>query len=220
MRGTTARQRHVMFTLLLGLLLASPQAFGVNEALNGTWLLDQRASDTLAAASKVFNDKLNEQRRRNRRQTFDRTPSERPRGRFDGQVRATTEMISEDMRSHSWGDAPLQRAILNASTLKLYVARKVAVLYDGELRRLLVINPAGRAYSMSGTEITSDAVGRSLTYLEDGQLVIETKVHGGGRMVERYRADDGGERLVMTAELREDSNIPALTFERVFTRAD
>ncbi|MEQ8231756.1 MAG: hypothetical protein RLW61_15675 [Gammaproteobacteria bacterium] len=202
------------------LLLFWLTPLAAEEALNGTWALDEQASTALEDAAKAFNDELNEQRRNSRRQTFDRDSGGRSRSRFDGQVRATSEMIAEDMRSLEWGEAPLQRDILTAATLKLYVARKVAVLYDGALKRLLTINPAGRAYSVSGTEVTNDEVGRSLTYLENGQLVIETSVHGGGRMVERYRVEDGGQRLMMKAELQERRDGPWLEFEREFARAD
>ncbi|MEQ8664041.1 MAG: hypothetical protein RLW62_24755 [Gammaproteobacteria bacterium] len=202
------------------ILLLHAAICSANEALNGTWTLDAAASATLEEAGAAYSEELNERRRRNQRQTFDRDAGRTPRNRFDGQVQATTEMIEEDMRSHVWGDTPAQHDILGAATLKLYVARKVAVLYDGTLKRLLTINPAGRAYSVSGTEVTNDTVGRSLTYLEDAQLVIETSVHGGGRMTERYRVEDDGRRLVMQAELQESRSGPRLEFERVFTRAD
>jgi len=211
-----ARPGGVCLTLLL-VLLATTTLSRANEALNGTWVIDEELSTTLEAAGAAFNDELNEARRRNKRQTFDRSNSNsRARGRFDQQVAATSEMIAEDMRSINWGDTAMQQDMLNAPTIKLYVARKVALLYGGTLKRLLTINPAGRAYSLSGTEVTNDAVGRSLTYLEDGQLVIETSVHGGGRMVERFRYDAARERLVMKAELQERRDGPWLEFERVF----
>lgn len=211
-----ARPGGVCLTLLL-VLLATTTLSRANEALNGTWVIDEELSTTLEAAGAAFNDELNEARRRNKRQTFDRSNSNsRGRGRFDQQVAATSEMIAEDMRSINWGDTAMQQDMLNAPTIKLYVARKVALLYGGTLKRLLTINPAGRAYSLSGTEVTNDAVGRSLTYLEDGQLVIETSVHGGGRMVERFRYDAARERLVMKAELQERRDGPWLEFERVF----
>ena len=211
-----ARPGGVCLTLLL-VLLATTTLSRANEALNGTWVIDEELSTTLEAAGAAFNDELNEARRRNKRQTFDRSNSNsRARGRFDQQVAATSEMIAEDMRSINWGDTAMQQDMLNAPTIKLYVARKVALLYGGTLKRLLTINPAGRAYSLSGTEVTNDAVGRSLTYLEDGQLVIETSVHGGGRMVERFRYDAARERMVMKAELQERRDGPWLEFERVF----
>lgn len=203
--------------MLLLVALVTMTSSRASEALNGTWMLDEERSTTLEAAGAAFNDELNEARRRNKRQTFDRSNSNsRVRGRFDQQVAATSEMIAEDMRSIKWGDTAMQQDILNASTIKLYVARKVAVLYGSSLKRLLTINPAGRAYSVSGTEVTNDAVGRSLTYLEDGQLVIETSVHGGGRMVERFRYDAAQDRLVVKAELQERRDGPWLEFERVF----
>ena len=218
-RSVTIAATHpggVCLMLLLVSLLATTSS-RASEVLNGTWVIDEERSTTLEAAGAVFNDELNEARRRNKRQTFDRSNSNsRARGRFDQQVAATSEMIAEDMRSIKWGDTAMQQDILNASTIKLYVARKVAVLYGSSLKRLLTINPAGRAYSVSGTEVTNDAVGRSLTYLEDGQLVIETSVHGGGRMVERFRYDAAQERLVMKAELQERRDGPWLEFERVF----
>jgi hypothetical protein len=215
---TTAARSSGVCWILLFVLLHTTTISHANEALNGTWAVDEELSTTLEAAGAAFNDELNEARRRNKRQTFDRSNSNsrRTRGRFDQQVAATSEMIAEDMRSIKWGDTVMQQDMLNASTIKLYIARKVAVLYGGSLKRLLTINPAGRAYSVSGTEVTNDAVGRSLTYLEDGQLVIETSVHGGGRMVERFRYDAARERLVMKAELQERRDGPWLDFERVF----
>ncbi|MGR8920651.1 MAG: hypothetical protein ACU85V_13625 [Gammaproteobacteria bacterium] len=201
--------------LLLSLLGAGAVS---GHGLNGSWDLDEAASEDFSDAARAKSDELNAARRERKDAGFARERQARSgQNRFQSQVDATERMIEEDSRSVEWASAPELRIILEAENIRLHADRKVVVLYDGEQRRLLTINPAGRAYSVSGTEITIDEVGRSLTYFEGDTLVIETAAYAGGDLVERYTAA-GADRLLQEVTRRESSDGPSVTVRREFRR--
>lgn len=199
-----------------------PPAHAAPEDFNGNWSLDSARSQDFESAGHEFNKTLNEEMRRKRKQEFSRTSSadSRSRNKFQAAADATAEMIREDNRSNAWVVPSNAEALVGAQTLKLYVARKVAVLYDGATRRLLTINPGGRSFSLRGSEITSDEIGRALTYFEAGALVVESEFSGGGKLVERYVVDPAEGRLVATLRVQEVPRGPWLEFVREYVRAD
>jgi hypothetical protein len=201
----------IAFVLIVG--HASAQSSG----LNGSWILDPSASDRLEDVADEMNKKLNAARRKKEGQEFDRGKSTKRANRFQKQADATEELIREDSRSVDWGGPDEMRRILEAQTIKLYRGPKVVIMYDGQQKRLLTINAAGRAYSVKGTEITSDAFGRSLTYLEHDAIVIETSVYGAGKLTERYFLDQSKTRLLQALRVQEHRGGPVLELTRAFT---
>jgi hypothetical protein len=216
------RLRRSCAALLLAWLTALPgvACAAAPEAFNGTWLLDAERSQEFEEAGREFNKRLNEEERSKRKQEFERpqTASNPTRNRFQAQADAAIEMIKEDHRSNAWSVPDNAEPLIGAASIKLYVARKIAVLYDGGIRRLLTINPGGRAFSLRGSEITDDEIGRSLTYFEDEALIIETEFGVGGRLVERYSVAGDGARLVATLRVQEAARGPWLEFVREYVR--
>lgn len=212
-----------MTALLVVLIgwVAAP-VFAAPTDFNGTWAVDDARSQDFESAWREFNKALNEQARSKRKQEFDRTSSanNRTRNKFQAAADATEEMIREDNRSNIWVVPSNAEALVEAATIKLYVARKVAVLYDGATRRLLTINPGGRSFSLRGGEISNDEIGRALTYFDDSALVVETEFGGGGRLVERYVVDPAQGRLHLTLRVQELPRGPWLEYIREYVRAD
>lgn len=208
------------FLILFLWLLLGADGLSANP-LNGTWQLDAAASDTLEEAAAALNAYLKEEYRRNKEQKFAKDEQVSTRGnRFLAQQRATAMMIRENDFDIDWGGPPEVREMLGAATIKLYQASKAVILYDGTRRRLLAINPAGRAYSVKGTELTTDEIGRSLTFVEDGALVVETDIYNGDKIVERFESVAGSDVLTLTIRLQEGRRSPWLEFERVFNRVE
>ncbi len=187
--------------------------------LNDTWHLVKDESDDFEDSARVLNDKLNTERRENAADKFGRQAKPTGSNRFQNQLDATEEMIREDMRAVDWSGSDDQRRILEAKTIKLYQGRKVVILYDGVQKRLLSVNPAGRAYSVSGTELTTDSLGRSLTFFDDGALVIETTVQNGGKLIETYRLAATEARMSQQLSVQERPGGPILEMTRLFERA-
>ena len=190
----------------------------VDRQLNGTWQLDAKASDELDEVADKLNAELNERDRARRRDEKDRK-SYSGSNRYQRQMDAVNEMIREDNRSRQWGGPPEVRAMIEAERIKLYVANRVVVLYDDARRRLLTVNPTGRAFSVSGAEFTADEIGRSLTFFEDGDLVIETELAVGGKLVERFAFDAQTGGMRVTIRQRELRTGPWLELTRVFQPA-
>jgi len=206
--------------LSLALAVLGPVAVSANP-LNGTWTVDQALSATLESAADARNKELKEEYRRNKKQKFSKD-EQRNRGgdRFQAQLMATEGMIRENDLDIDWGGPPEVREMLAARTIKLYQASKAVILYDGGRRRMLAINPAGKAYSVSGTEVNEDEIGRSLAYVDDGALVVETDIYNGDKVIERFASAEGSNELTVRIQLQEGRRSPLLEYERVFRRAD
>lgn len=211
--------RQLLVALLVFGAATAVMANKTIEGLNGSWILDERASDNLEESSHALNNKLNAEWRERRENKFSRDQAKpKSRNRFQNQADSTERMIREDSRSRDWGGADEARAIMEAESIKLYQSRKVVVLYGGDWKRGLVVNAAGRAYSVSGTEITSDDLGHSLTFYDDNKLVIETDRHTGGKLVETYYLDGSPDRLVQAITVQERDGGPELEMVRYFDR--
>lgn len=208
---------------IVALVLCTAEApWAADQTLNGTWALDEEASQNLDDVAREFNRGQNERERRKEKQGFSRDEMTTNSGgnRYDKQMRATTRMIREDNRSKVWDVADNARLLLEAESIRLYESRKVAVLYGSDAKRLLTVNPAGRAYSASGTQITRDQFGRSLTYRDGEAIVIETDLVSGDRLVERFVPDSEADRMMMEIRLQEGARGPWLEFVRVFDRTN
>lgn len=204
---------------VLMLLLVCAVARAEPAALNGLWQLDADNSENIEDAGTTLNEKLKEEYRRKGSQKFKRDTYQGGGNKYANAARATEEFIREDGPTYTWALADDCTAIVAGERLKLYVSDKVIVLYGTALRRLLTINPAGRAYSVRGTEFTDDAVGRSLTYTEGDTLIIETELRSGSKLVERFAQGASPDVLVQSLRVQQDSRGPWLEFKRQFTRA-
>ncbi len=192
------------------------------EALSGNWVLDDELSDEFNAVSKALNKAIKKARRKaeSENQKFDTGSKPRERNRYDSQVRATEAQIKDATIEKYWGGPAAQNLIFQTDAIKFYVGRKVAVLYGNDQKRLLKINPSGRAYSYSGTEVTDDYLGRSLTYFDGGVLVIETTGRTGMEFVEKYRVAEETGQLIQALEIEDDRHTHTLTMTRYFDRKE
>lgn len=209
-------------TLLAALVLIATgwlPASADPAALNGGWALDEGNSENFEQAGKAFNEAMNERKRRNTEQEFNRDSHLGGGNKFQNAANATEQFIAEDSRSQVWAVADELQPMIEAEKLKVYVSGKVILLYGTDRKRLLAINPSGRAYSVRGTEFTDDDIGRSLTYLDGDALVVETDLRSGSKLVERFALGESPDTLVETLRIQQDGRGPWLEFKRQFTRA-
>ena len=132
---------------------------------------------------------------------------------------AASKMIADDQREPDWSTVDQVLEMIEAPSIKLYSSRKIAILYGEERKRLLSVNPNGRSFSVSGTTVTQDDIGTSLTYAEDDALIIETDTQWRDRLVERFVLSDTSEQLLITIKLQQVGSGPWLEYVRVFDRA-
>jgi hypothetical protein len=189
--------------------------------LNGHWELVDKISDDFETASKQLNRQMMKDRRlaESENQQFDRKkPKER--NKYQSQRAATERQIAKESINKYWGGPDEQMQIMQAKEVKIHVGRKVIILYDSLLKRLLTINPLGRAYSYSGTEVTRDLLGSSLTYSADKKLIIETTGITGIEFSEHYYLEPEKQYLVQELNVQDDqSSTYGLKMIRYFTRA-
>ena len=207
---------------LVAVLCLASLNLAAAEALSGNWLLDEKSSDEFDAVSKALNKQLKKARRKaeSENQKFDNGPKPRERNRYDSQVRATEAQIKDSTIEKYWGGPEAQNLVFQTDAIKLYIGRKVVVLYGNGQKRLLKINPSGRAYSYSGNEVTDDYLGRSLTYFDEGVLVIETTGTTGMEFVEKYRVAEETGQLIQSLEIEDDRHAHTLTMTRYFDREE
>ena len=116
----------------MAVVLCAVGAWAMASPLNGNWIVDPSASQTLAEASAAENDRLKQEYLRGKKQKF--AKDERPpsgTSRFRAQQDATERMIREEDVGIEWGGPPETRQMIEASSLKLYQANKAVILYDG-----------------------------------------------------------------------------------------
>ncbi|MEM7541340.1 MAG: hypothetical protein AAF384_07095 [Pseudomonadota bacterium] len=195
--------------LLLALCacLTAP-TISASDTVNGSWRVNETLSDDYDEVAKELSDKLHKEYRQKQQQKFINQEN------LDHAER-TRRRIREERREFSWTIPEHIEQMLHAQTLRIHNARKVVLLYDSGRKRLLTVNPAGRAYSVRGTEISKDDVGTSLTYFDEEALIVETDVRYGGKMVERFeRAEEG--RLRVVVRVQEPAGGPWLEYVRFF----
>ena len=73
---------------------------------------------------------------------------------------------------------------------------------------------------MSGRELTADSIGRSLAYLDDEAIMIETDMIAGGTVIERFELDEETDRLTVTVRLQQRARGPWLELVRFFERRE
>lgn len=210
--------RYLLPVLLL-LVFHLGQAQADASALNGRWQLDEDNSENLDDSGVAFNKKQEREKRLKSEQKFNKDNHTGDRNQYEKAANAAEKFIGEDYRSQSWDVTDEVREMVEAKTLKVYVANKVVLLYGPDRKRLLTVNPGGRVYSVRGMEFTDDAVGRALTYIKDDDVVVETEMTIGGKLVERFSIDAEDEALVLTIRLQETGGGPWLEFKRRYTRS-
>ncbi|MCZ6894234.1 MAG: hypothetical protein O7H40_09335 [Gammaproteobacteria bacterium] len=215
-------ERLIPVLVVFAVVLCSiPSAVAESGQINGNWMLDEASSENLADAGKKTNKQTAITRREKKIQKFARDEGpKRHGGRFDAQARSTEKMIRDDTRSEVWDPPDLVRIMLEAESIKLYSARKLAVLYGTEVKRLLRMNKDGKSHTMSGKELTADSIGRSLAYLDDEAVMIETAMTAGGKVTERFELDEETDRLMVTVRLQQRARGPWLEFVRYFERRE
>ena len=205
-------------------LCRAPDTHADVKSFNGTWTLNEEASQTFKEAGKVRNKELLAERRIEHKKEFDRSPGT-PSGRgqtggIASHAEASMRMMREDERPPVWEATDEVAQMLEAESIKLYYARKIAILYGAERKRLLTVNPAGRSFSVKGSSITKDEIGTSLTYLEDETIVIETNTRWRDKLIERFELNDTSDHLLVTIRMQQIGQGPWLEYVRVFNRAN
>ena len=202
-----------MLLALACVLCHAPNTLADPRSFNGTWTLNKEDSQTFEDAGKERNKELLQKRRVKHAQELDSGAGEFERGQG-------IELLRKDERPLPWDTTGEVAKMLEAESIKLYYDRKIAILYGAERKRLLVVNPAGRSFSVSGSTVTKDDIGASQAYLKDGAIVIETDTRWGDTLVERFELNDTSDQLLITVRMQQITQGPWLEFMRVFDRAD
>ena len=181
------------------------------DALSGSWALDETHSQALEDQIKD----LRQEERDFKTEHGGINDPEKPKP-FEGRKFGDKEW--ESRRVGLVANASVNvTTMVESETIKLYFSERVIVSYDGELRRRLNPNPAGRVYSATGRGVSKDAIGETLAYLEDGAFVIETRTTSAERLIERFELSEPDEMKV-TIRLKNPDWRREVEFIRYFTR--
>ncbi len=201
----------ITLATLLFIAVCSPtQAADLSE-LSGNWILNETASDTLAAEVNQLKTEERDYQSEHGSSDGNEKPDPFGKRRFgdkDWQTRRSGLVSSASV---------VARQMLQCTAIKLYVADRIVVSYDGKVKRLVNPNPAGRVYSATGKGVSKDAVGQTLAYLEETSFVIETRTNSAERMPERFELNDDG-ALKLTATLKNPEWRREIEFVRYFVR--
>lgn len=201
----------ITLATLLCIAVCLPTRAADLSELSGNWVLNEDASGTLVA--EVNQLKTEERDYQDEYGSSDGNEKPDPFGkrRFgdkDWQTRRSGLVSSASV---------VTRQMLQCTALKLYVADRIVISYDGKVKRLVNPNPAGRVYSATGKGVSKDAIGQTLAYLEEASFVIETRTNSAERMTERFELNDDG-ALKITATLKNPEWRREIEFVRFFVR--
>ena len=214
--------RAVAAVLLLGVLgMAPAPARADNDKLNGGWVLDEQQSETYKDAAKKVSEQIQKLHKKHRKQGFDGQEHSGGGGnKYYEQQRATQDRIREDSVNIDWSLFDDLNTVMAAKTIKIYQSRMCAVLYDKRIKRLFSINPEGNSYSISGTEIAHDVIGRTVSYFEGQTLVIDTDIKGGDRLMEKFALGASDDELKIVAKYRRTDLRRTVEYTRVYHRGE
>lgn len=203
--------RTITLAALLIFVVSAPALATDLSALSGNWILDEDASGTLA----VETNRLKTEERDYQSEYGSSENGEKPDpfgkrryGDKDWQTRRSGLVSNASV---------VVRQMLECTELKLYVADRIVVSYDGKVKRLINPNPAGRVYSATGKGVSTDTVGQTLAYLDDASFVIETRTNAAERMAERFALTDE-DKLKITVSLKNPEWRREIEFVRYFVR--
>ena len=216
------RLRAVAALLLFGMLSTAPVcARADNAKLNGSWVLDEAQSETYKDAARKVNEQILKLRKKHRKQGFGGQEHSGAGGnKYYEQQRATQDRIGEDSVNIDWSLFDDLNTVMAAKTIKIYQSRMCAVLYDQRIKRLFSINPEGNSYSISGTEIAHDMIGRTVSYFEGQTLVVDTDIKGGDRLMERFALGTSDDELTIVAKYRRTDLRRTVEYTRIFHRGE
>lgn len=209
----TNRQDVPLLLALACVLCYAPDTRADPRSFNGLWTLNEAESQTFEDAGKERNKESLRKRRIKHGKELDAAETEFARGHG-------IELLRKDQRPRPWSATGGVGEMLETESIKLYYGRKIAILYGAQRRRLLALNPGGRAFSLSGSTVTKDDIGDSIAFLDDRTIVIETDTRWGDKLVERFELNDTSEHLLVTVRMQQIPQGPWLEYVRVFDRAD
>lgn len=201
----------ITLATLLFIAVCSPVHAADLSALSGNWVLDEDASDTLAAEVNQLKTEERDYQSEYGSSEGNEKPDPFGKRRFgdkDWQTRRSGLVSTASV---------VVRQMLQCTEMKLYVADRIVVSYDGNVKRLVNPNPAGRVYSATGKGVSTDAVGQTLAYLDDASFVIETRTNSAERMAERFELTDD-DTLKITVTLKNPEWRREIEFVRYFVR--
>ena len=169
-------------------------------AIEGSWQLDEKLSDD---PKKVFKGKL----RKSSSPTpgsakvaaADDTSFERTQQEYWALVKDGNERGSiKDLRRLGTAYPLVKNSHFDISRY----SDGYEIVYDQDLPRTVIPNPAGRVFTASGDELVVDTMGHTLTYWDGQVLVIESDPPTGGKVIERLEVQGSPRQLHYSIKIR------------------
>ena len=114
---------------------------------------------------------------------------------------------------------PLQRVLESENLEILQDASEFIIVYADGYERRARPNAAGRVFTAKGDELVVDEIGHTLTYWQDDQLILETRLKNGGQMLEQLTTSADGQELTLSITIDRRDWKWIARFERSYARA-
>tara|TARA_A100001037_G_C15115521_1_gene621182 strand:+ start:266 stop:967 length:702 start_codon:yes stop_codon:yes gene_type:complete len=219
--------RNATRTIVLGLSISlvvfffPKNSFSANtNSLSGTWLIDKGAGDDV---QEIVEDHLYKRKREYAGPKGSQPEPARDRSYGEISQSHYWETLNEgNLRKESKNLRRLGTAypLLTAQNVTIEVTEQqlVDITYDKLLQRQVRPNPKGRIFSASGSELTNDTIGHTLTYWNDETLVLETDPPHSGKFIEKLKTIEGSEQLKYTISVRSIELKKPIEVVRIFKR--
>ena len=186
-------------------------------AIEGSWQLDEKLSDD---PKKVFKGKL----RKIAAQTpdyaktaaADDTSFEHTQQEYWALVKDGNERGSiKDLRRLGTAYPLVKNSHFDISRY----SDGYEIVYDRDLPRTVIPNPAGRVFTASGDELVVDTLGHTLAYWDGKVLVIESDPPTGGKVIERLEVQGSPRQLLYSIKMQLRILKEPVEIKRVFQPA-
>jgi hypothetical protein len=201
--------------LLLALSLCAPPVTAQTGPIIGRWQLD--ATESADAADELKGIRVSKRKKRPEAVSKPRERTgERARRRYWQEANAGHDWRHTEGLAHA---GPLQR-LLESDNLEIVPNGSGFVfIYADGYERDVVPNPSGRIFTASGDELVRDEIGYTLAFWDDARLVLETRIKGGGKLIERISTSADGAKLTVEIEIDRRDWKWIAKLQRVFVRA-
>ena len=200
--------------LLLTLALCGFPVLAQTVPIIGRWQLDPVQSTN--AANELKGIRASKHKRRFEAESKSREHAGRStQRRYWEEANAGRDWHHTHKLAHT---GPLQR-LLESENLEIVPnGNGFLFIYADGYERSIVPNPGGRVFTASGEELVLDEIGYTLTYWDDTSLILETRIKGGGKLIEHISTSADGAKLTVRIEIDRRDWKWIAKLQRVFIR--
>ena len=185
--------------------------------ISGLWVVDESMSDDPESQLK---DIGKSQGKKGKKNESENRRGDKPVG--DDTFRRYWEHVADDKEwrrvANAANKGSIKSLIFNQRLAVAATESGFKVWYQDGFVRDINPNPYGRVFSASGDELVANDLGRTLSYIEKGKLVSETRIEPRGEIFETFQASEDNQMLTVTIKVDRPDWRKIVELKKVYRR--